>query len=954
MAELPKTYEAAAIDSKWYQFWESGRYFSADPSSPRPPFCIIMPPPNITGVLHMGHALVNTLQDILVRWKRMSGFETLWIPGTDHAGIATQTVVERELLKTHGKKRTEFTQSEFVAQIWDWKNKNESQIIQQIKRLGSSCDWSKLRFTMDEVNNRAVRKVFKLLFDQGLIYRGDYLVNWDPVTQTALSDDEVEHEERASFLWHIKYPLADGSGTLTIATTRPETMLGDTAVAVSPEDPRYAHLIGRQVRLPLSDRLIPIIADTRVDPLFGTGALKITPGHDPLDYQIGLAHQLPFLNILTPHGRINALGGKFEGLSVTEAREKVVAALAEGCFLDKIEPHLHRVGLSYRSKAVVEPCLSKQWFIKMDGFGRELKQFVKTGAVKLIPSHWEHTYAYWIDHLRDWCISRQLWWGHQIPIWYHKEDPERMICYDGPDLPPEVEANPLEWKRETDVLDTWFSSALWPFSTLGWPDPSALFDKFYPNAVLVTGHDILFFWVARMLMMGKYATGTLPFPETFLHGLIYGKSYWRNKPDGGASYIQGEEKASYDTGKPIPSDVFSKWEKMSKTKGNIIDPIEMIETYGTDAVRMALCASANQARQIDLDRRKFEEFKNFTNKLWNGARFVLMHLEGDSQKGTLPLRAAAFSKGLDPQKLLLEDRWILALLGATVKKVNEHLEAYLFDQAALEAYNFFWKEFCAYYVEIAKPVLSGRTGDADARENKQKVLVIVLCQAIRLLHPIAPFVTEELFHILKARLEGVQLLPTSDPYTEECVRALQASACIVAPYPKLPLKEPADLHLLASFSLMEELVYTIRNVRGEMKLPPSMATPIYLVGDSQDPEWKIIQENQTILFALVPMQEFHLQEEDPKLPSASIAPFHRMKLLLPLPEALFEQEKSRLLKEKEKILSSIEKSRTQLENEAFISRAPPPLVEKLKQQLIQGNHELEMITNKLRFFECHP
>lgn len=948
MSELPKAYEAKNTDIKWYQFWTKNHLFKADPSSTKPPYCIVIPPPNVTGVLHMGHALVNTLQDILIRWKRMLGFETLWVPGTDHAGIATQTVVERHLMKTVGKKRSDFSREEFLKHVWDWKEKSESRILEQLKRLGSSCDWSRLRFTMDEGNNLAVKTMFKKLYDDKLIYRGDYLVNWDPITQTALADDEVEYEEKQSFLWYINYPLEDGSGSITIATTRPEVMLGDTAVAVSPNDERYKHVIGRNVILPLMNRVIPIVADHYVDPAFGTGAVKITPAHDFNDYQIGLRHSLPFINVLTPDAKINASGGPFEGLTVTEARDAVVAALKEKGFLQKTEPHVNRVGVSYRSKAVIEPYMSKQWFVRMDGFAKKMRAAVAEGKTKLIPSHWESTYFHWIDNLRDWCISRQLWWGHRIPIWYHKENPEQIICYAGTDVPPEVKANPDQWVQDSDVLDTWFSSALWPFATLGWPNQTPELKRFYPNAVLVTGHDILFFWVARMIMMGEYSMGEVPFPESFLHGLIYGKSYWRKRPDGSIAYVSDEERLEYDLStKPLPKDVMSKWEKMSKSKGNIIDPLEIIDQYGTDAIRMALCASATQARQIDLDRRRFEEFKNFANKVWNGARFVLMNLEGDVNQGTTPLTADQFSAGLDESLLALEDRWILSILNRTVKSVNQRLESYMFDQAALEAYDFFWKEFCAYYVEIAKPTLFGKAGTSEERKNKQKLLVIVLCQAIRLIHPMAPFITEELFHILKERLNGVKENPQADPYTQECVKALNSQACIVAPYPQIVRESDINPAIDNTFSVMEEIVYTIRNIRGEMKLPPSVATDVYLVGEKNNDYLKIVQNNLTIISALVRTNKIEIFNQDPKVDFASTGVFHDLKIMLPLPEELIKQEHSRLSKEKEKLEAALEKTRFQLANPDFISRAPAQLIEKHQQQLAQSEKELHEINRKL-------
>lgn len=949
MSEFPKAYEAKTIDAKWYQFWQGHHFFKANPASSKPAYCIVIPPPNVTGVLHMGHALVNTLQDVLIRWKRMMGFEALWVPGTDHAGISTQTVVERHLMRTEGKKRQDYTREAFLDHVWDWKQKSETRILEQLKRLGCSCDWSRLRFTMDEGNNRAVRTMFKKLFEAGLIYRGDYLVNWDPVTQTAIADDEVEHEERHSFLWHIKYPLADGSGFVHIATTRPETMLGDTAVAVAPSDERYTHLVGKQIKLPLSERLIPIIADHHVDPAFGTGVVKVTPAHDPNDYQMGITHRLPFINIMTPDGRINANGGHFEGLTMTEAREAVVECLKKEGWLEKVEPHVHRVGVSYRSKATIEPYLSKQWFVRMENFAKRLREIVQQGQTRLIPAHWDSTYFHWIDNLRDWCISRQLWWGHRIPIWYHCDDPNHMICYEGADLPEEVKANPDQWRQDSDVLDTWFSSSLWPFATLGWPDQTPDLAKFYPNSTLITGHDILFFWVARMLAMGDYAMGQVPFPESFLHGLIYGKSYWRTRSDGGVTYVTEEERSEYDLGKqPIPNDVQSKWEKMSKSKGNIIDPLEMIDQYGTDAIRMALCASATQARQIDLDRRRFEEFKNFANKIWNGARFVLLNLEGDEVQGTLALDSTEFAQGLDESLFALEDRWILSTLARTVQSVNKHLERYEFDQAALKAYDFFWKEFCAYYVEISKPTLFGKAGTPADRLNKQKLLVIILCQALRLMHPMAPFITEELFHILKERFQGFELNNgTPDPYTLECIQALQSPACIVSSFPQVI--RPADLNpeVEQTFALMEQIIYTIRNIRGEMKLSPGTATDVYVIGQATDPDWQTAQENTLMIHALVRTQKIEILTQEPSLGFSCTGVYRSLKIMLPLPQELLKQEIVRLNKERDKLTVSLEKLRTQLANPEFTSKAPPPLIEKQQQQLAQGEKELEAIHQKL-------
>lgn len=940
--ELPKSYDPKTTEKKWYTFWEQNKFFSASAESKKPAYCIVIPPPNVTGTLHMGHALDNTLIDILIRWKRMSGFEALWVPGTDHAGIATQTVVERNLMKETGKKRKEFSRDEFLKHVWEWKEKSQHTILSQLKSIGASCDWSRQRFTMDEGNNRAVRKMFKKMFDEGVIYQGDYLVNWDPVTQTALADDEVEYEERQSFLWHFKYPFKDGSGYAIIATTRPETMLGDTAVAVSTQDQRYAALVGKTILLPLMNREIPLIADHRIEAEFGTGMVKVTPAHDHTDYAIGQAHNLPLINIMTPDGKINENGGVYAGLTMAEAREKVVADMDKLGLLYKKEPHVNRVGVSYRSKAVIEPFMSKQWFIKMDGFAKKMKALVEHNKVKLLPKNWEAVYFHWINNLRDWCISRQLWWGHRIPIWTNKQNPEKMICYDGEGVPPEVQKNPEDWEQDEDVLDTWFSSSLWPFATLGWPEITPDLKKFYPNSTLITGYDILFFWVARMLMMGEYALGQPPYPETFLHGLIFGKSYWRNHPGGGLAYCTEKEREEFDMGKPIPSDVQFRWEKMSKSKGNVIDPVEIIDQFGADAMRMGLCASSPQAREIDLDRRRFEEFKNFANKVWNGARFVLMNLEGENE-----LKSDVFSEGLNEQALTLEDHWILSVLNRVIQDVNKHLANYTFDQAANEAYEFFWNQFCAYYVEISKPILFGKAGTSEQRRNKQKLLVILLCQSMRLLHPMTPFITEELFQILKERMSGVSLNPKADVYTQEAIEALLQPACIVAPYPKVLRESDINEQIEQDFRLMEQIVYAVRNIRGEMKLPPGTSTEVHIIAKENDPSFARVQANQAIISALVKTHRIQFHHTEPKLGFASAGFIDALKVVIPLPAEMVAQEKVRLEKELDKLSKSAEKLKTQLSNIEFTAKAPPQLIEKQNATLKQTEHEIAHVQEKL-------
>lgn len=918
MEDLPKSYDPKIVEEKWFSFWKKKGFFRANPHSSKPPYCIVIPPPNVTGVLHMGHALVDTLQDILIRWQRMCGKEVLWLPGTDHAGIATQTIVEKDLFQRFGKRRTDFSREEFLSYVWEWKDKSEQTILSQLEKLGCSCDWSRLAFTMDEERNRAVRTAFKKLFDKGLIYQGDYLVNWDPITQTALSDDEVEHEEREGFLYHIRYPLEDGTDSLIIATTRPETMLGDVAVAVHPEDLRYASLVGKQIVLPLSNRKIPLIADPFVDREFGTGAVKITPAHDFDDFACKERHNLPLINILSLDGRICLEDSPFFGLSVVEARRAIVDALEKQGFLVKKEPHRLRVGVSYRSKATLEPFLSKQWFVNMRSCKERLLQIVQTKEVRLLPPHWEDTYNHWIENVRDWCISRQLWWGHRIPIW---KKGDQIVCFAGEGLPPEVEKDPEGWTQDPDVLDTWFSSALWPFSSLGWPEKTPELATFYPTSTLITGHDILFFWVARMILMGELLTDSVPFHESFLHGLIYGKSYWRVNPDGSSSYVTKKEKDAFDQSGKTPSDVHSKWEKMSKSKGNVLDPLELIDRYGTDAVRFALVASATQARQIDLDPRKFEEYKNFANKIWNGARFVLLHLE-DLSTETL---------SQDLTDLRLEDEWILSILSERITALEKALSSYSFDVAAKTAYEFFWNEFCAIYVEATKSLLQ----HPSQRSVKQKVLLIVLTHAIALLHPILPFLTEEIFHTLRTRLPH---LPShhNNPWMEQTLQILSSPACIVAPYPRAVA--PSNPHVVHTFSLLQNVVRSVRNLRAELQIPPKEKITIYLEGKSpfQEDEMALLSSLcniDTILFGKGKGLGAKTWED----------PFH---IFLPIPPSLLAKEKERLEKEIPKLEEQVRKLEHKLENREFLEKAPSHILQEMKNQLQQATVALHSAKEK--------
>lgn len=927
-------YDPKIVEENCYRFWEDEGFFHADPTSQKPSYCIILPPPNITGSLHMGHALVDAVQDVLIRWKRMNGFETLWMPGLDHAGISTQTVVEKQLMRTQGKKRKDFSREEFLEHVWHWKEQNEKQIISQLKKLGCSCDWSRQRFTMDEPSNKAVRTIFKKMFDQGLIYRGDYLVNWDPVTQTALADDEVEYEEISSFLWYFDYPLEDGSSHITIATTRPETMLGDVAVAVSPKDERYKKFVGKKIKLPITGRLIPIIEDHFVDPDFGTGAVKITPAHDPNDYEIGLRHHLDMINIMTPEGKINDVAPEFSKLSMQEARSAVVNYMKKNHFLKKVEPHLLRVGISYRSKAVIEPYLSKQWFACMSVFKDKLLNAVKNREIKMIPSSFENTYYHWISNLRDWCISRQLWWGHRIPIWYHVSNPDKMICYDGEDLPEEVKKDPDQWKQDEDVLDTWFSSALWPFSTLGWPEKTLELEKFYPTSVLVTGHDILFFWVARMIMMGEFALGEKPFHETFLHGLIYGRSYWRVDDEGSVHYLLPEERVSYDMGNPLPKGVFSKWEKMSKSKGNIIDPIEIIDSFGADAMRMALLSALTHARQIDLDRRRFEEYKNFANKFWNSARFVFMNL--NAQNNLEELSSENLSQGLNKNLLRLEDHWILSRFNQTILDVTHHLSVYEFDKAIHACYSFYWDEFCSYFVEFSKPYLFGKIFGFQERENKQKLLAILLLGCLRLFHPFVPFITEEIFQKMKKKFSALYKNKALDFYTQEAIESLSQEACMVSLYPRAQ-KQDISEEANNRFKKISSIIYHIRNIRGDLQLPPSIQCDIYFTSKENSPLFHLLKDNSHLISSLIKVKNYYFETEEPRLNFASTAVFEDITITIPLPEEMKTKEIDRLKNQTTKLVRQIDSLKAKLDNKLFVEKAPPSLIETT--QLALEEHE---------------
>jgi valyl-tRNA synthetase len=941
--ELPKQFAPHQVEEKWSKKWRDDRLFEADHNSVKPAFSMVIPPPNVTSKLHMGHALGRTLEDVLARWKRMQGFEALWVPGTDHAGIATQTVVEKHLMRTERKRRSEYSREDFLKRIWDWREENGAMIMNQMARLGCSFDLSRTAFTMDEERSHAVMEVFKRLYDDGLIYRGNYICNWDPVTQTALADDEVEYADKDGHLWHLKYPFEDDpSRFAVVATTRPETMLGDTAVAVNPTDERYKDFIGRHIVLPLMNRRIPIIADDFVDKEFGSGMVKITPAHDPNDFQAGLRHDLEQINIMTPDARINENGGEYAGLDRYEAREKVVADLQALGLIEKIEKYSNRVGKSYRSGAVIEPYLSKQWFVKIKPLADMATKGVREGDVRLVPSEWENTYFHWMENVRDWCISRQLVWGHRIPVYYHKDDHDRMICVtDGaPHEHPEAAGtSPKDWIQDEDVLDTWFSSWLWPFSTLGWPDADAVdLKKFYPTSVLVTGFDIIFFWVARMVMAGYYCMGQRPFRDVLFTGLVYGKSYYREdlgddgKPDGGVTYVIGDEREKYENGEPAPDDVKTKWEKMSKSKGNVMDPNDLIDEVGADALRYTLCALNSQhRRQIDLEKSRIIGYRNFINKLWNSSRFAIMNLE-DFSVSDLP-------DATSWQPKTLEDRWIVSQLQECTREMTRALDEYHYDRLASAIYRFVWDEFCDWYLELAKPRLYSKVAE-NAEEEKREAqitLTFVLEQVARLLHPMCPFVSEEIWQTLKATIGADEAEHTTFASESICVAA----------WPEAQ-ERLQDAEVEKQLGTLKEFVSAVRNVRGEMSIPPSLKVDLRVTVQDEAAS-AFIQQMEGRIRTLVPVEEFTVsadeQATDGELVSTAVVGSY--KISIPMPSSLLEAERERLAKEDEKLAQEEMKLEKKLGNENFVAKAPAEVVEKEKARFETVKAERSVIQNKL-------
>ena len=878
--QLEKIYDPTQVEERWYRFWTEKGYFHATVDRPGAPYSIVIPPPNITGSLHLGHALNNTLQDILIRWRRMQGRNTLWMPGTDHAGIATQNVVERQLL-AEGTSREVLGREAFVKRVWDWKAQSGGSILQQLKRLGASCDWDRLRFTMDEGLSQAVREVFVRLHEDGLIYRGERLINWCPRCLTALSDIEVEHEETKGKLYHIEYPLADDPKTrLVVATTRPETMLGDTAVAVHPEDPRYNHLIGKKVRLPLTSRDIPIIGDPiLVDREFGTGAVKITPGHDFNDFEAGERHNLPRIAILNQRAQMDGSGlhdaQVDPSLNLTlkpvhQARALMVDALRERGFLVKVEDHKMSLGKCYRCKTVVEPYLSPQWFVKIKPLAEPAIKAVEDGRIRLIPEGWVNNYLGWMRDIKDWCISRQIWWGHQIPAWYCRSCNEDAIIEAAPnsftmtsDAKPIVartapthcpDCSASDFIRDPDVLDTWFSSALWPFSTLGWPEQTPELKTYYPTSTLVTGLDILFFWVARMIMMGLKFTGNVPFRDVYIHALVRD----------------------------------AEGQKMSKSKGNVMDPLSVMEKYGTDALRFTLAAMASPGRDIKLAEERIEGYRNFANKIWNAARFILMNLDG-------PREAAP------PKDRSFADRWILSRLNRTIRDVNASLEAYRFDQASSQIYHFIWHEYCDWYLELVKPSFQSKDS-ADAKRTRQ-TLVESFETLQRLLHPVMPFITEEIW----------QTLPH------------EGDSLVIQRYPA-PIPEWNAKDIEAEFAVLEQFVTTVRTGRAQLNYQPGKVLALYGATSRG--------EQLTTLRHLLPFIE-HLSRGSVKLAAVETWPTDKV-LRLPVEgmtvglvvegEVDLEKVLSRLQKQSEEKEQEIQRLEAKLHNVEFTSKAPAEVI----------------------------
>ena len=877
MKELAKTYDPKGIEDRLYQKWEDNKYFHAEVDRSKKPFTIVMPPPNITGQLHMGHALDNTMQDILIRYKRMQGYSALWQPGTDHAAIATEVKVINSL-KDKGINKADLTRDEFLKYAWDWKEEYGGRIVKQLKKMGSSADWDRERFTMDEGCSEAVKEVFIRLFDKGYIYKGSRIINWCPVCKTSISDAEVEHVEQTGHFWHIKYPIIGEEGRFVeIATTRPETMLGDTAVAVNPDDERYTDIIGKKLLLPIVNREIPVIADPYVDKEFGTGCVKITPAHDPNDFEVGKRHNLEEINILNDDATINANGGIYEGMDRYEARKAIVDKLDEMGLLVKVVEHVHNVGTHDRCKTTVEPMIKPQWFVKMEEMAKPAIDALQSGRLKFVPESFGKTYMHWLEGIRDWCISRQLWWGHRIPAYYCDECGEMVVSREMPEKCPKCGCTHL--KQDEDTLDTWFSSALWPFSTLGWPNKTEELDYFYPTDVLVTGYDIIFFWVIRMVFSALEQTGTEPFHTVLIHGLVRD----------------------------------SQGRKMSKSLGNGIDPLEVIDKYGADALRLTLITGNAPGNDMRFYWERVESSRNFANKVWNASRFIMMNL-GDEQ----PTKPEAAD-------LLPVDRWILSKVNTLAKDVTENMDKYELGIAVQKVYDFIWEEFCDWYIEIAKVRLYKKEEDPKAANAALWVLKTVLANALKMLHPYMPFITEEIFCTLCPEEETIMLAPWPE-YTEEWNFA----------------KEEADVETI------KVLVKGIRNIRSEMNVPPSRKAKYFIVSPDAD-LCDLFASHKDIYSQLISASEIDVQADKAGIPEDAVSVvIPNAVVYIPLEELVdMAKERERLEKEKAKLAKELARSNGMLNNEKFLSKAPQAKVDEEKAKLEKYKQMMEDVENRL-------
>ena len=876
MKELAKTYDPKAIEDRTYAKWMGRKYFHAEVDRSKKPFTIVMPPPNITGKLHMGHALDNTLQDILIRYKRMQGYNALWIPGTDHASISTEVKVINKL-KEEGIDKNELGREGFLKRTWEWREEYGRTIVDQLKKIGSSCDWDRERFTMDEGCSEAVLEVFVRLYEKGYIYKGSRIINWCPVCRTSISDAEVEHEEQAGHFWHINYPIADGSGYVEIATTRPETMLGDTAVAVNPEDERYQHLIGKTLKLPLTDREIPVIADPYVDREFGTGCVKITPAHDPNDFEVGCRHNLPEINIMNDDATINCPGSKYDGMDRYEARRAIVADLEEQGLLVRVEEHVHNVGTHDRCHTTVEPLIKQQWFVKMEEMAKPAIEAIKNGDLTFVPERFDKIYLHWLENIRDWCISRQLWWGHRIPAWYCDDCGEIVVAKSAPAVCPKCGCTHLT--QDPDTLDTWFSSALWPFSTLGWPKQTEDLDYFYPTDVLVTGYDIIFFWVIRMVFSGYEQTGKCPFHHVLIHGLVRD----------------------------------SQGRKMSKSLGNGIDPLEIIDQYGADALRLTLVTGNAPGNDMRFYMERVEASRNFANKVWNASRFIMMNLPEDADLDMAEL---------DPAKLTDADRWILSKVNSLAKEVTVNMDNFELGIAVQKVYDFIWEEFCDWYIEMVKPRLYNK--EDETRGAALITLKTVLIRALKMLHPFMPFISEEIF----CNLSGEESIMISSwpEYREDWNFEKEEHAV----------------------ETIKEAVRAIRNVRSSMNVPNSKKATVYVV--AADAGVREIFENGKVFFAtLGHAGEVVIQADKTGIADDAVSALTAAAAIyMPLAELVdVEKEIERLKKEEERLTKELARVNGMLGNEKFVSRAPEAKIQEERKKLEKYTQMMDQVKERL-------